>query len=107
MTFARLMAAAGRPHPRRGGAGRPLPVRAWPDDAALWLDENGTRRPQRARQALAALAALGLRGRFGARTEGAGRIVTGPASVLALRDGPAEIGFVFSLTLYGYGQAPF
>ncbi|AIQ89466.1 protein of unassigned function [Methylobacterium oryzae CBMB20] len=38
---------------------------------------------------------------------GAGKIVTGPASALALRDSEAEIGFVFQVTPYGYGAEKF
>jgi hypothetical protein len=88
-------------------AGRPVPLRAWPAEAALWLDENGARHPRAARHALAALAALGLRGRYAARAEGGAKIVTGPVSALALRDAEAETGFVFRVTPYGYGAEAF
>ncbi|MCJ2048595.1 hypothetical protein [Methylobacterium sp. J-070] len=93
-----------RPEPRLG---RPLPLRTWPTDATLWLDENGARCPRAARHALAALATLEPGGRYAARAVGAGTIVTGPASALALRDREAEIGFVFHLTPYGYGEEAF
>lgn len=89
------------------GAGRPLPLRVWPADAALWLDENGARRGRAARHALAALAAIGPRGAYAARAEGGGRIITGPASALALPDAEAETGFVFHVTPYGHGEEPF
>jgi hypothetical protein len=92
---------------RRGRAGAPLPLRVWPEEAALWLDENGARRPRAARHALAALAALGLRGGYAARAEGGGKVMVGPASALALRDVEAEIRFVFELTPCGYGEEPF
>lgn len=71
----------------------------------MWLDENRARRPRSARHALSALAALSTRGRYAARAEEGGRIVTGPASALALRDAGAEIAFVFRVTSYGYGGA--
>ncbi|MGH1590405.1 hypothetical protein ACRBEV_21295 [Methylobacterium phyllosphaerae] len=96
---------AGRPCP--DGPAPPLPLRVWPDDATVWLAENGVQRPRAARHALAALAALGLRGRYAARRAGAGTVVTGPASALALRDAEAEIGFVFRVTPYGYGAEGF
>lgn len=96
---------AARPDP--GCAAPQLPLRFWPEDATVWLAENGVRRPRAARHALAALAALGLRGRYEARRVGAGKIVTGPASALALRDSEAEIGFVFQVTPYGYGAEKF
>ncbi|MFC6742462.1 hypothetical protein [Methylobacterium tardum] len=40
---------------RPDGPGHPVPMRAWPEDEALWLDENGVRRPQAARHVLASL----------------------------------------------------
>ena len=55
----------------------------------------------------AALATVGSRGRYAARAEGGGKIVAGPASALVLGDAEAEIGFVLSLTPYGYGAEPF
>jgi hypothetical protein len=100
-----VLRAGGR-HP--GGAGRrPLPLRAWPADAALWLDENGARRPRAARHILAALAARGARGAFAARAAGGGQVVAGPVSVLTLPDARAETDFVFHLTPYGHGEEPF
>ncbi|KAA0123393.1 hypothetical protein CIW48_13190 [Methylobacterium sp. P1-11] len=84
-----------------------LPLRVWPADEVVWLDENGVRRPRAARRALAALATVGSRGRYAARSEGGGKIVVGPASALVLGDAEAEIGFVLSLTPYGYGAQPF
>jgi hypothetical protein len=103
-----VLTAVVRPHPgRRGGAGRPLLLRVWPDDAALWLDENGARHRRAARHVLASLAALRSGGRYGAREAGNGKIVTGPVSALTLRDPQAESGFVFCLTPYGYGEEPF
>ncbi|SDN69027.1 hypothetical protein SAMN05216360_110150 [Methylobacterium phyllostachyos] len=98
---------------RRGGTACaspvpvPVPVRRWPEEAALWLDENGVRRPRAARHALVALAILGRRGRYAARRAGSGKVVTGPASVLALHDAQAEIAFVFRVTSCGYGEEPF
>lgn len=89
------------------GTGRPVPVRLWPEEAALWLDENGVRRPRAARHALAALAILGRRGRYAARREGGGQVVIGPASALALRDAEAVIAFVVRVTSCGYGEEPF
>ncbi|MDP4005410.1 hypothetical protein [Methylobacterium sp. NEAU K] len=83
---------------------RPGPVRLWPADESVWLDENGARRPRAARHVLRALAALGPRGRYAARAEGRGKIVTGPVSALALRDAEAESRFVFRLTPLGYGE---
>ena len=44
----------------------------------MWLDENGVRRPRAARHALVALAVLGRRGRYAARREAGGKVVTGP-----------------------------
>lgn len=85
-------------------AGRPVPLRAWPAEAALWLDENGARHP---REAHHALAALDLRGRYAARAEGGAKIVTEPVSALALRDAEAETGLVFRVTPYGYGEEAF
>lgn len=92
---------------RRSGTGRGLPVRLWPDEAALWLDENGVRRPRAARHALAALAILGRRGRYAARKEAGVKVVTGPASALALRDAEAEIQFVFRVASCGDEKEPF
>ncbi len=101
----RARLAALRPPAR--GAGKPLPLRVWPADESVWLDENGVRHARAARRALAALAALGSCGRYGARIAGRGKVVTGPASALVLRDAEAEIGFVLSVTPYGYGAEPF
>jgi hypothetical protein len=95
------------PRIRPDGPGHPVPMRAWPEDEALWLDENGVRRPRAARHVLASLAALDRRGRYAARAEGAARILTGPVSALALRDADAAIGFVLSVTPYGYGEEAF
>ena len=92
---------------RPDGPRHPVPLRAWPEDEALWLDENGVRRPRAARHVLASLAALDRRGRYAARAEGGARILTGPVSALALRDADAAIGFVFSVTPYGYGEEAF
>lgn len=96
-----------RIRPRCSGTGRPLPLRVWPGEAALWLDENGVRRPRAARHALAALAIPGARGRYAARAAGGGTVVTGPVSALALRDAEAEMQFVFRVTPYGYGDEAF
>ncbi|MCJ2139617.1 hypothetical protein [Methylobacterium sp. E-066] len=83
------------------------PVRLWPADETLWLRENGAWCPRAARHVLCALAALGRRGRYAARSEGDGKIVTGPVSTLALPDAEAEIRFVFRVTPLGYGEAAF
>ncbi|SEI01127.1 hypothetical protein SAMN02799636_04911 [Methylobacterium sp. 275MFSha3.1] len=99
------LAAALRP-PARAGV-QHLPQRVWPGEEAAWRDENGVRHPRAVRRALAALAALEPRGRYGARIEGRGKVVTGPASALVLRDAEAEIGFVLGLTPDGYGAEPF
>ncbi len=107
MRIAALLGAIVRSRPYRGGARAPVPVRVWPEEGALWLDENGVRRPRAARHALAALAVLGIRGRFAARAEGGGKLVTGPVSALVLRDAEAEIRFVFRITPYGDGADPF
>ncbi|MGU3466737.1 hypothetical protein ACLBXO_17965 [Methylobacterium sp. C33D] len=101
---ARLAAALRSP---ARGAGTPLPLRVWPADEAAWLEENGVRHPRAVRRTLAALAVPGSRGRYGARVEGRGKVVTGPASALVLRDAEAEIGFVLGLTPCGYGAEPF
>lgn len=85
----------------------PRPVRAWPEEGALWLDENGVRRPRAARHVLAALAARAPRGRYMARAEGGALILTGPSSALVLRDAEAAMRFVFSVTPYGYGEEAF
>ncbi|QGY03470.1 hypothetical protein MMSR116_17385 [Methylobacterium mesophilicum SR1.6/6] len=108
MRIREVLAAVVRPHPgQRGGTGRPLPVRIWPDDAALWLDENGVRHRRAARHVLASLAALRHGGRYGARVAGTGKVVTGPVSVLTLRDPQDECGFVFCLTPCGHGEEHF
>lgn len=88
-------------------AGRPRHVRLWPGDEAVWLRENGAWRPRAARHVLRALAALGPKGRYAARPEGHGKVVTGPVSTLALPDAEAEIRFVFRITPLGYGEADF
>jgi hypothetical protein len=102
-----LPGLATRSRPRRCAADSPFPLRLWPEEAALWLGENRARRPRAARQALAALAAREARGRYAARAEGGGAVVTGPVSALALRDAEAAIQFVFRLTPDGYGEEPF
>lgn len=107
MRLVATLAALLRIRPVRGAAGRPLPVRVWPGEAALWLDENGVRRPRAARHVLAALAIPGTRGRYAARATGSGTVVIGPVSALALRDAEAEMQFVFRVTPYGYGEEAF
>lgn len=107
MRICGLLNVARRSRPRRGGTGRPVPVRLWPEEATLWLDENGVLQPRAARHALAALAVLGRRGRYAARSAGGGKVVAGPASVLALRDAEAEIHLVFRVTPDGYGAEDF
>lgn len=100
--FARL-----RLRPRR----RLRPVRVWPGEAALWLDENGVRHPRAARHVLAALAGRvtgrPTHGRYAARTAEGGTILTGPVSALALHDAEATIQFVVRVTPYGYGEEAF
>ena len=110
MRIAARLTAVLRLCPHRGGAGRgappACPLRLWPDEAAVWLDENGVRRPRAARHALVALAILGRRGRYAARKEVGGKVVTGPASALALRDAEAEIQFVYRVASCGDGEVP-
>lgn len=103
----RALLDAARLRPRRRATGAPRPLRLWPEDAAVWLEENGARHPRAARDALAALAVLEARGRYAAHAAGGGKRVTGPASALALGDAEAEIQFVFRVTSYGYGGAEF
>ncbi|MGT2481667.1 SGNH/GDSL hydrolase family protein [Methylobacterium oryzae CBMB20] len=99
--------------PRRGPAAararrRAAPAPAvWPADEAAWLDENGVRHPRAARRTSRRWRRSGPAAGTRARIEGGGKVVTGPASALILRDAEAEIGFVLGLTPDGYGAEPF